>query len=317
MVAFGGMIKPQLKLTDKSSVTFDQFIRLRSADERAVMLFGYVLELLDLARKNEKADHWVIGTTLGKKINTYTQAFILSPQLRAYRGLHLSEHVMKVMRASNVLDLPPEEESTNVDRVLSKVSNKATNYRNVLKNHPKSDLENIANLADKLLHGTTMKHTLQFYLRLAFIRWVMVQYPWLTEETFWIQVDELIKKNSQDCKTKVEPRPVRIYPILSFPTDIRVHGDPANTDHQVVEFNASMPSWYTSVRTQAANILPNPKNPQLLLQGSAVAPSGSKRRRLEDEEIGLARGRDDLEPIVRCSRRHGRGGLGKGKSGAK
>ncbi|KAJ7044425.1 hypothetical protein C8F04DRAFT_1174855 [Mycena alexandri] len=258
MVAFGGMLKPQLKLTEKSMVVFDQFIRLRSGDEHNVMLFGHLLELLDIARKNEKADQWTIGSVLSRKINSYTQAFIPCPQLRAYRGLHLGEHV---------------------------VSTKATHYRNILKAQvktllePKSDPKNIANLADKLLHGTSMKHTLQFYLRLAFIRWVVVQYPWLTEETFWIQVDQAIKKKSQECKTKEELD--KLYNFI-YEQDIRAHGDPATTEHQVTEFNAAMPSWYVPVRTQAGKIQPNPKNPQLLL--SAGAPSGSKKRRLEDEE---------------------------------
>ncbi|KAJ7714447.1 hypothetical protein B0H16DRAFT_1742641 [Mycena metata] len=274
----------------KSMVVFDHFICLRLGDEHNVMLFGHLLELLDIARKNEKADQWTIGSVLSRKINSYTQAFILCAQLRAYRGLHLGEHVVKSMRDSNVLDFPPEEESTNIERVLTKVSTKATHYRNILKAQvktslePKSDLENIANLADKLLHGTSMKHTPQFYLRLTFIRWVMVQYPWLTEETFWIQVDETIKKNSQECKTKEELD--KLYNFI-YEQDIRAHGDPATTEHQVTEFNAAMPSWYAPVRTQAGKIQPNPKNPQLLL--SAGAPSGSKKRRLEDEEEdGLA-----------------------------
>ncbi|KAJ7027510.1 hypothetical protein C8F04DRAFT_1189478 [Mycena alexandri] len=70
-----------------------------------------------------------------------------------------------------------------------------------------------------------------------------------------------------------------------YEQDIRARGDPANTDHQVSEFNAAMPSWYAPVRTHCANILPNPKNPQRLLQASSSAQYSSRKRRLEDEEV--------------------------------
>ncbi|KAJ6615573.1 hypothetical protein B0H10DRAFT_2255722 [Mycena sp. CBHHK59/15] len=263
------------------------------------MLFAHVLELLDIARRSEKAEQWVITAGLLKKINVYTQAFILSPQLSAYRGLCFAEHILKAMREANILDLPPEEETANVDLVLARIRTKATHYRNIVKAaiqtslEPKSDLENIANLTDKVLHGTSVKATLQFYVRLAFIRWVMVEYPWLSEETFWLQVDEVIKTNSKKCTTKAE---LDVFYNLIYQQDIADHDDPANSPHQTAEFNPSATTWQGIVLKHSAKVLLNPKNPQLLLQAyqvycAAQNANSNKRRRLNNEEaVGGAGG---------------------------
>ncbi|KAJ7509388.1 hypothetical protein B0H11DRAFT_2427793 [Mycena galericulata] len=166
LTAFGNLVKRQVTLSDKSTVAFDQFCQNRSPEERSVLLLAHVLELLDLARKNEKAELWVITPTLSKKINSYTQAFMYSPTITAYRGLSMAEHL---------LNFPLRKRPLIARWCFPRYRDKGTQYRNILKTAVKesletdSDTENIAALADKLLRGTKVKATVQFYIRLAFI----------------------------------------------------------------------------------------------------------------------------------------------------
>ncbi|KAJ6618969.1 hypothetical protein B0H10DRAFT_1947178 [Mycena sp. CBHHK59/15] len=279
LVSFGSMVKHQFKLTDKSTVAFDQFVQAYVIFDLWKSAMSCCLPTSLSCSTLPGGVKRVITAGLSKKINVYTQAFILSPQLSAYRGLCFAEHILKAMREANILDLPPEEETANVDLIQTSLE-------------PKSDLENIANLADKVLHGTSVKATLQFYVRLAFIanipsqRWVMVEYPWLSEETFWLQVDEVIKTNSKNCTTKAE---LDVFYNLIYQQDIADHDDPANSPHQTTEFNPSATTWQGIVLKHSAKVLPNPKNPQLLLQAyqvycAAQNANSNKRRRLNDEE---------------------------------
>ncbi|KAJ7096590.1 hypothetical protein B0H15DRAFT_946065 [Mycena belliarum] len=286
LVPFGTLVKRQVKLTDKSTVAFEQFCKTRSSDERDVLLFAHVLELIDLARKNEKADVWVVSTSLARKITSYTQAFMYSPQLTAYRGLSMAEHVLKAMRESNVADLPADEETAQCELVLSKIRDKGTNYRNILKTavkaslEPDSETKNIGSLAHKLVSGTKIASTLQLYIRLAVIRFVMKTYLWLTEETFWLKVDDLIEQYRRDCKTTDELDALN---NLIYQEDIKQFDDPANSPHTTSEAPGG---WQAVVRKHSANVRPNPKNAQILSQAysAAMATSGTKRRRIDVEE---------------------------------
>ncbi|KAJ7176871.1 hypothetical protein C8R46DRAFT_45701 [Mycena filopes] len=293
LVAFGSMVKSRFKFSDKSAVAFDQFMQLQGPEERNVVLFAQILELVDLVRKNEKADVWTIPSALMKKINVYTQALILSPELNAYRGLNMAEHILKAMRECNLPDVPPEAETADVDLVLSRIREKGTHWRNVLKSlvktslEPKSDLENIAALAHKLVQGGTIKATLQLYVRLAFIRFIMVEYPWLTEETFWLKVDETIAENAKSCTESGELD--QLY-NLYYQQDIEAHGDPSNTPHQTADFNSTSTTWQTVVRRHSANIQPNPRNAQVLQNAltawAAQNDNPLKRRRVDEGPDG-------------------------------
>ncbi|KAJ7827163.1 hypothetical protein B0H14DRAFT_3467278 [Mycena olivaceomarginata] len=269
LTTFGALVKRQVKLADKSSVAFDQFCQNPSPDERSVILFAHVLELLDISRKNEKAEHWVITPELSKKIAGHMQVFTYSPDLTAYRGLAVASHVM---------DLPTEDETTQCELVVSKIREKGTHYRNILKTAVKTALDpnhetaNVAVLANKLLSGTKIKATLQFYMRLAFIRFVMRSYEWLTEETFWLKVDLAIEENSRDCATKDE---LDAFYNMIYQDDIAIYGDPANT---------STPKL----------VKPNPKNAQVLAPAEKAFYSGRSLKRarveMENEDAGGTEG---------------------------
>ncbi|KAJ7677821.1 hypothetical protein DFH06DRAFT_1465695 [Mycena polygramma] len=297
LAAFGSLVKGQVKLSDKSVVAFDQYCQNRSAEERGVILFAHVLELLDIAKKNEKAELWTISSDLSKKINSYTQAFVYSPELVAYRGLNIAGHLMNAMRESRVKNLPPDGETAQCDLVLSKTRDKGTHFRNILKTAvvtsaaPGSETANVAALANKLLQQSKIKPTLQFYVRLAFIRWVWRSYPWVPDDFFWMMVDQCIEKNSRNCSTKEELD--ALYNSV-YQTDIELYGDPATTPHQTSEFDPSSSTWQAVVRKHSKLVRPDPKNAKVLeaAEAAAARPApATKRRRVEmdgedDDDMG-------------------------------
>ncbi|KAF7367439.1 hypothetical protein MSAN_00806600 [Mycena sanguinolenta] len=298
LVAFGNAVKHQVKLSEKSAVAFDQFLRLRTPEERNIVLFAHVLELLDISRRNERAEQFVISPTLGKKIRTYTLAFFLSPQLSAYRGPKASEHILNAMRDCKISELPPDSDTTSVQSVLSSIGERATHYRNVIKTTVASSLQhgsplkNIAALTSKLVQGSTLKATSQLYIRLAFIRYIMVEYPWLNEETFWLKVDEVIAQNSKSCETEKELN--KLYNLF-YKEDIMKHGDPATTAHKTSEFSEVDGGWQGVIRKHSVTVLPNPKGGQILLKAYqtwlAAQPTESRKRRRTDDVVdGAAEG---------------------------
>ncbi|KAF7362701.1 hypothetical protein MVEN_00619400 [Mycena venus] len=282
LVSFGNLIKRKVKLSENSTIAFDQFCQNPSPDERTAIMFAHILELVDISRKNEKAELWTIAPDL-------------KAHLTAYRGLNLDGHVMNSMRDSSVKDLPPDEETAQCEDVLSKVRNKATQFRNILKTAITVALDrthetaNVAALANKLLQGTKIKATLQFYIRLAFIRFVMRSYPWLTEETFWLKVDLCLEANSKKCTSKAELD--QLYNAI-YQQDVQMYGDPADTPYKTVEFNATRTTWQATVRKHSKLVQLNPKNAQLLAaaEAAALVESGPSRKRPrlevngEDEE---------------------------------
>ncbi|KAJ7435561.1 hypothetical protein FB451DRAFT_1418040 [Mycena latifolia] len=129
------------------------------------------------------------------------------------------------------------------------------------------------------MHGSRL---LQFYIRLAFLRWVTVQYPGLTEDTYWFQIDELIDQTRKDCATTDDLD--RFYNLI-YQDDIKVYGDPANTPYKTAESNGAANSWQAIVIKHSANVLVNPKNSQLIAQAAAAQLAQlSKKRRIESVE---------------------------------
>ncbi|KAJ7246687.1 hypothetical protein C8J57DRAFT_1523393 [Mycena rebaudengoi] len=264
LVAFGHLVKRQTELTEQSTVAFDQFCALRTSDERQVMLFAHVLQMLEMARSNSRS-------SLLRKIHTYTQAFILSPTTTAYRGLNTAEHIVSAMRECGIKDLPPDEDTAANELVLTETCNKATYFRNILKTKlkastaKKSDTRNIAELAAKL------------YQRLAFLRFCVVEYPALSEDEFWPKVDGIIDSYRKKCNQAE----LNMLFTSFYDKDKAIYGDPATTEHQTVDIQ-TLVSWQKTV----------------LKHSEAVQPALKKRKISEvedsdDEENGDGAGDQD------------------------
>ncbi|KAF7372678.1 hypothetical protein MVEN_00131100 [Mycena venus] len=81
----------------------------------------------------------------------------------------------------------------------------------------------------------------------------MASYPGLTEDAFWLQVDDSLDQNSKRCETQAELD--QFYNYI-YQEDIEAHGDPASTAHQTAEFNESgTTSWIAVMRKYSANVL--------------------------------------------------------------
>ncbi|KAJ6550742.1 hypothetical protein B0H10DRAFT_2242564 [Mycena sp. CBHHK59/15] len=267
LVSYGRLVKRKMNFSETTST--------RSPDERQALLFAHVLQLLESSKKNEKAELWTISPDLSKKISNYVQAFVFSPTTTSYRGLNIGEHIMKAMRECNVKSLPDEDDITAVDLVLTKIREKGTNYRNVYKTKvkesmgDKSEMRNVAILAHKLLKNSKIKPTLQFYQRLALIRWCIKNYPGIDDEEFWPKVDETIAKFRKQCETQLELD--QCFNAI-YEDDIKEYGDPAKTEYTTSD-DSSIPSWQQTLRQHTQNIRP--------AQHQGGGPS--KRRRIDDD----------------------------------
>ncbi|KAJ7843260.1 hypothetical protein B0H13DRAFT_1909491 [Mycena leptocephala] len=126
---------------------------------------------------------------------------------------------------------------------------------------PVSAVENITELTHKLVQGITIQATLQLYIQVAFI------VPVFSFSNVQCSVSSASSRSSihGSLKTlsggRATIRSRRIVSLYNFyyQEDIKVYGDPANTEHQTVEFNESATSWQ-AVRKKSKKVLPNPKN---------------------------------------------------------
>ncbi|KAJ7666348.1 hypothetical protein B0H17DRAFT_1143129 [Mycena rosella] len=267
LVVFGRLVKRKTELSDSSSV--------RSADEEQVLIFTQLLELADLARRNEKASTELTVRTIINAALLCLPIFrtkedrclrVFSPTTTAYRGLNVGEHIMKAMRECKVKDLPDEEDTTAVDVVLGKIRDKGTHHRNIFKTkvkesmEKKSTLRNVAVLTHKLLKYQTHGP-----------RWCIQSYPVLSDEEFWPKVDSTIAtfRTGSKCSADIDKIFTEIY------ESDKTYGDPADTDYKTVDTATSIPQWQVTLRKQADKVQPTPQ--------SGPGPA-SKKRRIEDEE---------------------------------
>ncbi|KAJ6628303.1 hypothetical protein B0H10DRAFT_2428881 [Mycena sp. CBHHK59/15] len=138
--------------------------------------------------------------------------------------------------------------------------------------------------------GTKIKATLQLYIRLATIRFVMVNYPvFVGTDAFWLKVDDVLDKNSKQSAMQAE---LDVLYNCYYDDDMAEYGDPAKTAHQTVESNETdTTSWQGIMRKHSVNVLPNPNLEKLLLQAlAAVATVQStlKRKHPTEEEPEMA-----------------------------
>ncbi|KAJ7302617.1 hypothetical protein DFH08DRAFT_977745 [Mycena albidolilacea] len=261
LAAFGRLVKRQVNLSDASSVAFDQFCQTRSADERQALVYAGVLQMLDLAKKNDKDTVWTIPPDLHRRIVGYVRAFVFSPTTVCYRGINVGEHILKAMRECNVKNLPEEDDIIAVGLVLALIRSKGTHYRNTFKTKVKasmarnSSMRNIATLSHKLLKDTGVKPTVQFYQRVAFIRWCLSNYPNLSEEDFWPKgVDNSIATFRHQHKTQEE---LDACFNTIYEDDKVEYGKPEDTDLTTVDFSTT-PDWQVTLGERTKNIQPQP-----------------------------------------------------------
>ncbi|KAJ7735867.1 hypothetical protein DFH07DRAFT_967057 [Mycena maculata] len=118
-VNYGRLVKP---------VAFDQFYQTHSSEERQALLFVHVLQLLELAKKSDKADLWVITPDLGKNVSSWVKAFVFGPSTISYRGLNVKSDAR-----THVADPHEEDDIVAVDLLLASIRSQGTSQRNIYK----------------------------------------------------------------------------------------------------------------------------------------------------------------------------------------
>ncbi|KAJ7902850.1 hypothetical protein B0H14DRAFT_3708320 [Mycena olivaceomarginata] len=262
-VSYASLVKNKMALSDAASVALDQFCQAR-AEDREVLLFAHVVQLLELFKKNEKMELWVISQDLDRKIVTYVKAFVFSPTTVSYRGLNVGEHILKAMRECKVKSLPDDDDTTANDLVLARIREKCTHYRNVYKSRVKestakdSPLRNIAALSHRLAKNSGIKATVQLYQRVALVRWCFVQYPDLEDDEFWPKaVDHTIDQFRKRSSNQEE---LNLCFNAIYEDDKKLYGDPAGTEFKSADIDQG-PAWQVTLGKHARNIQVTPQAP--------------------------------------------------------
>ncbi|KII84494.1 hypothetical protein PLICRDRAFT_179322 [Plicaturopsis crispa FD-325 SS-3] len=184
--------------------------------------------------------------------------------MTSYRG-EAAQNVLNALREINLAELPPDSEPGRTKLVLEIVTNQLTSFRNIIKSKvtesisPGCKFRNLAALAHAVVGPTMVKPTLQLYIRLAFIRWHVVNYPKIEEE-FWPKVDETLQKWRTDFTTRTELDSA--FNQL-YNADKVEYGDPALSEFSVIEAR-NVPDWQVTLSTHAKRV---------------IAPSKSRKRR--------------------------------------
>ncbi|KAJ7347139.1 hypothetical protein DFH08DRAFT_961511 [Mycena albidolilacea] len=248
---------------DPSLLTMDPNMDpTRSADECQALVYAGVLQVLDLAKKNDNDTVWTIPPNLHQWIVKYVCAFVFSPTTVCYCGINVGEHILKAMRECNVKNLLEEDDIIAVGLVLALICSKGTHYQNTFKTKVKASMAHnssmcdIATLSHKLLKDTGVKPTVQFYQCVAFIRWCLSNYPNLSEEDFWPKgVDNSIAMFRHQHKTQEELDAYVFSSVLLHFMLMIIQ--PEDTDLTTVDFSTT-PDWQVTLGEHTKNIQPQP-----------------------------------------------------------
>ncbi|KIM72049.1 hypothetical protein PILCRDRAFT_16488 [Piloderma croceum F 1598] len=129
-------------------------------------------------------------------LRVYANAFLLSPMISYYRG-KLPEALIDALCELSIASLPPNKEAAQCKQVAAQIGKHLTTARNALKTQIKASVKdetNLAVLASAIIGKSDIKPTVQLYMRLAFLRWHMLNFPNLPAEDWWFKVDDTLVK---------------------------------------------------------------------------------------------------------------------------
>ncbi|KAF8179171.1 hypothetical protein BJ912DRAFT_646907 [Pholiota molesta] len=253
---FGNLFKRTTQLSPGAEAQLDRFCNTENAEERDALQYVLLLEIRDLFKQTHRPGNWTLSDELKKTIGSYVKAFLLSPNITAYRG-NCAEQILKAMEDLNVADLPPEKGVLQVNEVLSSISNQLTSFRAVIKQKIQASLgapndkaaptRNVADLTHALIAHTAVPPTLQLWMRVAFLRHCLVTCP---TADYWMAVDETLARARARSADSIELSNAfgRVYA-----EDVRQYGDPATTRHASVPLE-SRPGWLRTIDGHAMEV---------------------------------------------------------------
>ncbi|KAL1758461.1 hypothetical protein FB107DRAFT_246884 [Schizophyllum commune] len=163
--------------------------RLQGASSHGELLTFNALLAMKLAeealqlRMSDAEKRWAFTRGLRKNATNCARIFVTSPRASAYRPKNAADTVYNVMLLLKFGDMPSASNLDAQDEVKEHITKKLSDHRHVFKDkcelslQPNSPLRNIANLTEAIVSTTTgVKPTLALLMRVAFIRWHVLQY---------------------------------------------------------------------------------------------------------------------------------------------
>ncbi|THV05594.1 hypothetical protein K435DRAFT_790107 [Dendrothele bispora CBS 962.96] len=206
---------------------------LGSEEERAIWtasVLTYLAQLQDGLVRTQAAPS-NISNELKKDCRSYAFYMINSPALVSYRG-NIAENTVKAMRDIGIPGVPREEETAKCVTLQQLISGHLTNDRHNIKAKvlesmkPTSKNKNIAKLCRAIAGKQNLTINVEFYMRIAFVRWAAdTMEDSVSEEDWWKEVDKslvLIRKYKSQIDVLQKLNQI-------FQKDKNKYGDPANS----------------------------------------------------------------------------------------
>ncbi|THU83873.1 hypothetical protein K435DRAFT_870851 [Dendrothele bispora CBS 962.96] len=252
-----------------------------SDEERSIWLASvmtYVAQQQDSLVRTQAAPT-NISSELKKDCRSYACYMINSPALVSYRADNLAENTLKVMREIGITGVPREEETAKCDTLKSIISGHLTNDRHEIKSkvlgsmEPDSKFGNIAKLCKSLFSKQKVTVNLEFYMRVAFLRWAAGTMPKGTsDEDWWKEIDKALMQVRKD---KTAPQILQHMNHI-YTKDKEKYGDPANsglTTTAVMAHQIIVDKWAGLVKAPVEPVL-NANGKRLRIEEPAAAGSG-------------------------------------------
>ncbi|KAJ7050746.1 hypothetical protein C8F01DRAFT_1263631 [Mycena amicta] len=250
LFAFCQLAKHQFGLKGQAAVSMENLCQPISTDERLSLVFASILQLISKTEDDNthEADTYVVPDNLQHT----PPAYLMCPQASACRSVDAAVHIANSMRETYQSIVPAADDVARMPTVLKYVNKKLTSYRNVIKSKIEESCDegwSIAKLAHALVGKgpSASRAPLQVYLRVAFWKWVYVNYPELEVNKFWIKVDSVLssfrKKTAVDCTNAMN----RLYDM-----DKQKYSDPTNDNAFPVADPSTIPAWQLTLFRHAA-----------------------------------------------------------------
>ncbi|KAL0954399.1 hypothetical protein HGRIS_003383 [Hohenbuehelia grisea] len=153
-----------------------------------------------------------------------------------------------------LMDLPAADEFGKMEAVKSIVGQCLIDFQSFIKAQlfesctADSDIHNVGDLTLTLIQSTQLQPTLQLFIRVAFLRWHVTQYPKLAENSWWPRVDTTLDNLRTTFRTEAD---INNQLLIKYQNDKKQYGDPASSACRPVAV-ANISVWQRTIGLHAA-----------------------------------------------------------------
>ncbi|RXW12018.1 hypothetical protein EST38_g13836 [Candolleomyces aberdarensis] len=208
-IARGRALKKQRTLSPRSEEDLEVFLHSPAGADHMLRVFLGLLESQDLLVSIAAGTAYTIPEDVKDSLLKYSQVYILSPKLLHYKRKTSATTVLAAMRYLGVSGIPPEHDVGRAEVVLKTITKALTDARHHIKEQISASLKadaaaaDIGSVAYACVSGSKTKPTTGTFLRVAFLRWVMIHYP-NSIKNFWDEVDRQLDGFRKQFKTPLE-----------------------------------------------------------------------------------------------------------------